>query len=87
MNFCQCQEFGVIFQFCLEKNLFALGGHPQPLQKALSKSKGLTTSINDTKTLEVAKSAKEKGNIFNHLWAVAVAEACTKANVQEPKPG
>ena len=53
--------------------LLALGDwHPQPLKKALSKSKGSFFSsemnaINDTKTWEMAISAKETGNICDRL--------------------
>ena len=45
---------------------------PSASQKALSKSKGTfyekMNVVNDTKTPEMAKSAKETGNICDHLW-------------------
>ena len=34
----------------------------------VSFSKKMNTIINDTKTSKLAKSAKEKGNICDHLW-------------------
>ena len=54
--------------------LQALGGRPQPLKKPNQSQKGhfpqKNDGKNDTKTPELAKCAKETGNIFNRLLAV-----------------
>ena len=52
--------------------LLALRGRPQPLKKPSQSQKGHFSSkmnaLNDTKTPELSKSAKETGNICDRLW-------------------
>ena len=52
--------------------LLALRGRPQPLKKPSQSQKGhfyeKMNALNDTKTPEMAKSAKETGNICDRLW-------------------
>ena len=52
--------------------LLALRGRPQPLKKPSQSQKGHFSSkmnaLNDTKTSELSKSAKETGNICDRLW-------------------
>ena len=47
--------------------LLALGGGPQPLKKPSQLFYEKTNALNDTKTPEMAKSAKETGNILDRL--------------------
>ena len=58
--------------FLGKMSLLALGGHPQPLKKPSQSKKGhfcqKINAINDTKPLEMAKYAKETGNICDRLW-------------------
>ena len=52
--------------------LLALRGRPQPLKKPSQSQKGhfeeKMNVLNDTKTSELSKSAKETGNICDRLW-------------------
>ena len=52
--------------------LLAFGRAPSASQKALSKSRrtfsGKIVSMNDTKTPELAKSARKTGNICDRPW-------------------
>ena len=58
--------------FLGKMSLLALGGHPQPLKKPSQSQKGRfyekMNALNDTKTSELSKSAKETGNICDRLW-------------------
>ena len=52
--------------------LLALGGRPQPLKKPSQSQKVhfyvKMNALNDTKTSELSKFAKETGNICDCLW-------------------
>ena len=62
----------ITFIFAAKWPCLALRGRPQPLKKPSQCQKGQVSKkmnvINDTKTPELAKSAKETGNICDFLW-------------------
>ena len=53
--------------FLVKMSLLALGGHPQPLKVKRDIFYKKMNALNDTKTPEMAKSAKETGNILDRL--------------------
>ena len=59
-------------RFGEKMTLLALRERPQPLKKPSQSQKGhfyeKMNALNDTKTLELSKSAKETGNICDCLW-------------------
>ena len=65
--------------------LLALRGRPQPLEKPSQSQKGhfyeKMNALNDTKTQEMAKSAKETGNICYLTWDLS--KRGFKANFQK----
>ena len=59
-------------RFLGKMDLLALGGRPQPLKKPSQSQKGhfykKMNALDDTKTSELSKSAKETENICDRLW-------------------
>ena len=58
--------------FLVKMSLLALGGRPQPLKKPTQSQNGhfyeKMNALNDAKTSELSKSARETGNICDRLW-------------------
>ena len=84
-TFASARSFGVISwaSFSRKNGPFGFERAPSASQKALSKSKGTFLWENDTKTLELSKSAEGNGE---YLWSsVAFVKAWIKCNFPRGK--